>query len=196
MDTDQQGAGFFGPQPTLRGERVLLRPFVAEDAEAMGVILADPEVQRLTGSVTSSEEAAAASPIPDDTTRTWYATRAECTDRLDLAVVDTRTGELVGEVVLNELEPERRACNFRVLIGPSGRDRGLGSEAIQLFITHAFAATRLERIELGVLDFNPRARRVYERVGFRQTGVLRREQLFDGVWHDEVMMAVERGQFA
>src|SRR5262245_25432022 len=47
-------------------------------------------------------------------------------DRLDQAVADRATGECVGEVVFNEWNPAAGSCNFRVLLGPAGRDRGAG----------------------------------------------------------------------
>ncbi|PWD52356.1 GNAT family N-acetyltransferase [Serinibacter arcticus] len=161
----------------------------------MGPILADPEVLRLTGSVSTTAEVEAATPELDQRTRTWYATRNEQTDRLDLAVVDRATGRCVGEVVLNEYRPEDDACNFRILVGPDGRDRGLGTEAARLVINHAFATTTLNRISLDVQADNPRARRSYEKVGFVVEGVLREEITFDGVRGDNVIMAVLRSDW-
>ena len=183
-------ATIFSTKQELRGERVLLRPFSAADIEAMGPVLADPEVLRLTGSTNTSDDRPP--PELDDPTRTWYATRADQDDRLDLAVVDAMSGRCVGEVVLNEWEPDNRACNFRTLIGPEGRDRGLGSEALQLLLEYAFTATDLHRIELGVYAFNPRALHVYGRAGFVQEGRRRDALLFDGAWVDEFTMAVLR----
>ncbi len=40
----------FAGKPTLVGDRVVLRPFRPDDVDAMGSVLADPEVLRLTGS--------------------------------------------------------------------------------------------------------------------------------------------------
>ena len=180
----------FSTKPRLLGERVLLRPFTAADTEAMGPVLADPEVLRLTGSTHSSSSPA--SPELDERTRTWYQTREVQQDRLDLAVVDRATDGCVGEVVLNHWEPENRSCSFRTLIGPGGRDRGLGSEALRLLLAHAFTATDLHRIELGVYAFNPRAQHVYEQAGFVVEGRRRDGLLFDDVWVDEILMAVLR----
>jgi RimJ/RimL family protein N-acetyltransferase len=184
----------FPDVPRLEGERVLLRPFSPADVDAMGPVLADPDVIRLTGSAHSTAEVAemAARPELDARTRTWYATRAEQTDRLDLALVDRATDACVGEAVLNEWSPEDRSTNLRILIGPAGRDRGLGSEAVRLLVDHAFAATDLERISLEVLDFNPRARRVYERAGFVEEGRLRAAFRFDDEPVDVIVMALLR----
>jgi RimJ/RimL family protein N-acetyltransferase len=185
----------FSVKPVLTGERVVLRPFTPPDIDAMGAILADPEVLRLTGSVHTTAEATGAEPVLDDAVRQWYETRAEQDDRLDLALVDRATDRCVGEVVLNEWQPENQSCNFRILVGPDGRDRGLGSEATRLVLEHAFTATDLYRIELGVFAFNPRAQRVYERAGFRVEGVRRESFVFDGERVDDVVMAVLRPEW-
>ena len=48
----------------------------------------------------------------------------------------------------------------------------------------------LHRISLEVYDFNPRARRVYEKAGFVHEGTGREALLFDGNWIDVHHMAV------
>lgn len=186
----------FASKPTLGGQRAVLRPFTPADVEAMGPVLADPDVLRLTGSVHTTDAATGARGVLDEATRRWYETRADQTDRLDLAVVDRATDRCVGEVVLNEWDPENQSCNYRIALGPTGRDRGIGSEATRLLLDHAFAATDLYRIELGVYAFNPRAQHVYERAGFVVEGRRRAALLFDGERIDEVMMAVLRPDWA
>ncbi|MGW5670386.1 GNAT family N-acetyltransferase [Micromonospora sp. NPDC003776] len=162
----------FSIKPTLTGVRVVLRPLTADDATVFQAILADPEVVRLTGSAPGERYYL-------DRLRDWYGSRSAQTDRLDLAVVDRSTGECVGEVVLNEWDADHETCNFRTLIGPAGRGRGLGTEAVRLIVGYGFEQLGLHRIALEVFAFNPRARRVYEKVGFVAEGTLR-EVLRDG----------------
>jgi RimJ/RimL family protein N-acetyltransferase len=120
----------------------------------------------------------------------WYGTRNDQADRLDLAVVDKARGECVGEVVFNEWSEPNRSCNFRTIIGPRGRDRGLGTEAIRLFLGYGFEQLGLHRISLSVLNFNPRARRVYDKVGFVTEGVLREEHRWGDRWIDVTIMSM------
>jgi hypothetical protein len=56
------------------------------------------------------------------------------------------------------LKGELAVCNFRILIAPRGRDRGLGSEATRLIVGYGFERLHLHRISLEVYAFNPRAR--------------------------------------
>ena len=180
----------FSVKPTLHGRLVTLRPFREGDAEQMAQILSDPDVRRLTGSVGSTAEARQPQEL-DDRLRDWYATRNDQPDRLDLAVDDAASGTLVGEVVLNDLDPDALTCNLRVLIGPQGRDRGLGTEAVALATAHGIEVLGLRRITLEVFEFNPRARRVYEKVGYTATGVRPGALLFDGVAVAAVDMEVD-----
>lgn len=185
----------FADKPTLRGERAMLRPFEPADLEALGAILADPEVLRLTGSVHSTEAAANEPAVLDERTRDWYETRNDQVDRLDLAVVDLATGRCVGETVLNHWDAENLSCSFRILLGVDGRDRGIGSEVTRMTIDHAFSTTRLHRLELEVFAFNPRAQRVYEKVGFVAEGVRRGALRYDGAFVDAVVMSIIRPEW-
>ncbi|MEU3615867.1 GNAT family protein [Streptomyces sp. NPDC006872] len=172
----------FSVKPLLCGPKTVLRPFTEADADTMWEIIGDPEVIRFTGPPNSD--------LTAERVRSWYASRSAQPDRLDLAVIDRATGELVGEVVLHEWDPDARGCTFRTLIGPRGRDRGLGTEATRLIVDHGFEQLGLHRVQLELYGDNGRARRVYEKVGFVVEGVRREAALRDGVWVDEVLMAI------
>jgi RimJ/RimL family protein N-acetyltransferase len=181
----------FAVKPTLAGGKVVLRPFNDGDLPAVRAALLDPEARILTGSV--HDEAQAQAPESADEEKLlvdWYSTRNDQPDRLDLAVVDKATGECVGEVVLNQWDPGNESCNFRILIGPKGRNRGLGTEATRLIVGYGFEHLGLHRISLEVYAFNPRARRAYEKAGFRAEGVLRESLRYNGEWHDATLMSI------
>lgn len=178
----------FSVKPVLTGEKTVLRPFTESDADTMARIIEDPEVVRFTGEPSSE--------LTLERLRSWYGSRAEQPDRLDLAVTDRATGELVGEVVLYEWDPAARSCTFRTLIGPRGRGRGLGTEAIRLIVGHGFEQLGLHRIQLEAYAYNHRALRVYEKVGFVVEGIRREVEFRDGEWVDEILMALLEHQWA
>jgi RimJ/RimL family protein N-acetyltransferase len=180
----------FSVKPTLTGELVTLRPFTQDDEPELFAALRDPEVLRLTGSVHAEQPPPAADEPPDERFRMWYRSRNAQTDRLDLAVVDNAAGRCVGEVVLNDWDPGNNSISFRTLIGPGGRDRGLGSEAMRLIVGYGFEQLGLHRIALEVYAFNPRARRVYEKAGFVPEGVLREALRYEDEWIDATVMSV------
>lgn len=182
----------FAHKPTLTGELVVLRPYREEDLPHLKEAVDDPEIGRLTGSVNSSDQV---EKYPLDKLREWYATRNEQTDRLDLMVVDRATGTCVGEVVLNNWDRGNETCNFRIMLGPSGQGRGLGTEATRLLLGYAFEHLPLHRIELEVYAFNPRARRAYEKAGFVVEGRRRDALLYDGERVDAIVMSVLRPEW-
>jgi RimJ/RimL family protein N-acetyltransferase len=187
----------FAVKPTLVGERVVLRPFREGDLPAMSEAMLDPEARVLTGSVHDAAQARApGSPDEEKLLAEWYGTRNDQADRLDLAVTDKVTGECVGEAVLNDWDPGNESCNFRIFIGPRGRDRGLGTEATRLIVGYGFEHLGLHRISLEVYAFNPRARRAYEKAGFRAEGVLRESLRYNGEWVDATVMSVLAPEWA
>jgi RimJ/RimL family protein N-acetyltransferase len=181
----------FASKPTLTGERVVLRPYVPADLPALQAAMADLDLLRLTGSVHSKADALAPlTPEQEQARLDWFNSRNQTDDRLDLAVVDKASGDCVGEAVLNEWDPGSQSCNFRILIGPAGQNRGLGTEATRLIVGYGFEHLGLHRISLEVYAFNPRAHRVYEKAGFRVEGVLRESFRWEDQWIDATVMSI------
>jgi RimJ/RimL family protein N-acetyltransferase len=181
----------FATKPTLAGERVILRPYIDQDLPALREAMADLDVLRLTGSINSEAEAREPlTPEQEKTRLDWFRTRNDTDDRLDLAVVDRASGACVGEAVLNQWDPGNQSCSFRILIGPAGQNRGLGTEATRLIVGYGFERLGLHRISLEVYAFNPRARRAYEKVGFRPEGVLRESLRYGDQWIDATVMSI------
>ena len=170
--------------PVLSGELVLLRPIRADDADAMWDMVNDPEGRRLTGTSATSARGQV---------DTWCATVADREGRQDWAI--TRgTDEYLGEIVLNEIDPHDSNANLRLALRPGQRGRGFGSEGIALVLAHAFGEAPdglgLHRVSLDVLSINPRARMLYESLGFVVEGRLRESHRDGDFWCDAIVMAI------
>lgn len=172
-------------KPIITGERVILRPFEEKDCDVMYTILNEPNLKKLTGSVSSDEEAFAA-PQPEEREKIlqWYRTRNEQNNRLDLAVVDKESNQVIGEVVFNEYDEETNNVNFRVLLSEASCNKGLGTEALSLFIQYGMEELELHKIGLEVYSFNPRAEKVYQKVGFKLEGIKREEFIYNREYID------------
>jgi len=180
-------------KPTVEGDLVVLRPLVGDDADAIAEILNDPQVRILTGSVATTAEAREPF-VADEEFRRWYATRPEQTDRLDLAIVERTSGDVAGEIVLNDVDEGAATANLRILIGPRWQDRGLGTEAVRLLSAYALTEVGLRALTLVVLATNPRAHRVYEKIGYRVVRTRHGASTFDGAPVDEIDMALTIGE--
>ena len=81
------------------------------------------------------------------------------------------TGQLIGSTAVTDVDERAGTSLFRLVIGEKDAwGHGYGTEATNLVLAQAFNALGLHRINLEVFTHNPRARRTYEKVGFRQTG--------------------------
>lgn len=186
----------FADKPTICGEKVILRPFELEDIQSMLIILSDYELRKFTGSVCTDKDAYSVD-TQEETERTiqWYKTRNDQDDRLDLAVVEKASNNIIGEVVFNEFDENANKVNFRILIGPDGRNKGLGSEAIALFIRHGFENLKLHKIELQVFSFNPRGEHVYIKNGFVLEGILRDDFKYENTYIDSKLYSILSSEY-
>jgi len=184
--------------PSLRGRRVRLRqPAVEADLAARMEVPADPELRRMYGGSGDPP------PVSAERTRADLASYAE----QDLAKerhfviaalawpdgrpVESTQGRYIGHVRLTVSSWHDR--NARLSIGIYDRrfwSGGYGTEAMRLLLRYAFDDLGLHRVDLRVIDYNARAIRAYEKCGFVREGVLRESALVDGVWHDDVVMAI------
>ncbi|MBM7785597.1 GNAT family N-acetyltransferase [Tenggerimyces flavus] len=169
-------------KPTLQGARIRLEPLGIEHLDGFVKQMQDPDLDRLTGSHGGNPSL--------EVGRQWLSTRKGTKDRLDLAIIETETGDFAGEIVLNDLSTANESCNLRLWLGASFRDHGYGSEAIRLVLAYAFDVVGLHRVELEVYAFNQRAIRTYERCGFEVEGRLRHALLWEGERYDALIMGI------
>ncbi|WP_371413714.1 GNAT family N-acetyltransferase [Virgibacillus sp. Bac330] len=62
-------------------------------------------------------------------------------------------------------------------------------------INYGFEQLNLHRIELEVFDFNTRARKSYEKLGFKQEGIRREVLFYDGEYHHAIMMSILKDEY-
>ena len=169
-------------KPNISGTLINLRPIVKADAQGMFDSIADEEGLFLTG--TKGD-------FTFERTEKWCAGRLDADERVDYAITLKDNPAYIGEVVLNHIDDEERSANFRIaLAGPKYYNKGYGSEAAYLMLKHGFETLKLHRIELSVYDHNPRARRVYEKVGFVKEGVRRDVLFWEGKYYSDTTMSM------
>jgi len=92
----------------------------------------------------------------------------------DLAhlIVEDESGKLVGFIILAGLESPHQNIEFRRIV-ITEKDKGYGQEAIQQVQRFTFTRLNAHRLWLDVKESNRRARYIYEKLGFREEGILR-----------------------
>src|SRR5262245_63222256 len=103
--------------------------------------------------------------------------------------------EPIGFAIMRDwASPEQVTLLKRIAVGRPGL--GHGEAMLRQLVDLAFLETQVYRLWLGVFPENGRARRVYEKVGFRAEGVARGTALFAGIHRDELIMAILRPDWA
>jgi diamine N-acetyltransferase len=171
----------------LIGDRLYLRPLEKEDLPLIRRWANDPEVRGLTGEVTPMSQAGGdefLDRVRTDRERVWFVVVLKQGDRV------------IGEAGLLRIFAAWRTTDLSIIIGDKEAwAQGYGVEAILLLLDYAFGYLNMHRVALGVVGFNERALRFYEKVGFKREGIQRDGYYHDHRYHDFVMMSILEDEF-
>jgi len=73
--------------------------------------------------------------------------------------------------------------------------KGYGTDMMKLCLQYAFLELGLERVSLGLHEYNPRALRSYEKCGFRLEGRTRKDGMREGQRSDTLWMGILREEW-
>lgn len=167
IDREMSGNLFFGRRVRLSA----LRP---EDAHAVARWYEDAEFGRMFDS-------SPAVPRTPARIARWFEDADRSRDSFTFAIRPLYTEELLGIVDLDTIQWTHRTAWLAIAIGePDNRGQGYGTDAMHLLLRFAFDELNLHRLQLTVFEYNRRAIRLYERLGFVREGVFREALLRDG----------------
>ncbi|MCD5382598.1 GNAT family N-acetyltransferase [Candidatus Gracilibacteria bacterium] len=99
--------------------------------------------------------------------------------------------KIIGNISLMEIDFQNRKANFGIAIfDEKSRGKGYGTESIKLILEYAFEVLGLNKINLGFIEFNERARAVYEKIGFKYAGTLKQDFYQGGKYYDHILMEI------
>ena len=165
----------------IKGEKIALTELRHDDSERLFVWINDPETVRFN---------APFSPVHELAHNAWFDRLALDNTRIIFAIRELATSRLLGYLQLIDIHPIHRCAQLIIRIGEeTDRNRGAGSEAVQLAVHFAFRDRNLQRVWLLAFADNKRAIRAYEKAGLKLEGTMQRACFIDGRWRDEVVMA-------
>lgn len=163
----------------LSGRLVRLRPMTADDLPVIEQWWEEPEANLLDGGDHDG---------PSLQFRSIFRQRVLSGQETHWFLVESHAQGPVGYVLYRTYADEPRAAEVAVRLTRKQWGRGFGSEAFQLFVRHLFQNLAVDRIWLTVYLFNPRAIRLYERIGFRDE-----ETFVDEKGLEMLKMGISRG---
>lgn len=174
----------------IYGERVRLRASEREDIPTFVRWFNDPEVRQYLLMYL---------PMSRAKEEQWFEEHLKARDDF-FFVIECRQGEEwlpIGTAGLHRVDWKNSLATLGISLGKkSFWNQGLGTDAVRTLVHFAFTELNLHRVQLEVYDFNPRARRCYEKVGFRLEGTRRQALYRQGCYHDIHIMGILREEFS
>ena len=173
-------------QPTLRGERAVLRPWTAEDADFVFSACQDPEIQRWTTVPSPYRHEDAAGYVTDISEAAWRdggGVFAVCVD-----------GAPAGAIGAHGMRDD--VAHVGYWAAAPARGNGLISDALRTISRWLITERGAARVELVAEPGNAASLRVAERAGFAREGVLRQRLLIHGRRADVVMFSLLPGDLS
>lgn len=172
----------------LHGELVRLAQVERGNLESYKRWFRDYEVQRFL--------ALPALPVTDEFEEQWYERVSANPDRYLLAIRTLADDRLIGNCGLFNIDHRNHSAEFGIVIGEKDCwGKGFGTDACRIMLRLAFDEFNLNRVQLHVYAFNPRARRAYEKAGFVYEGTYRQLVYREGQYHDAHVMAALREEW-
>lgn len=168
----------------LEGERIRLRALDESDLPLLVGWWRSPEWAVLQQLIVRPRPSA----VVEEQFRSW--SQSEKAGEVGFSVIDKESEDLVGHVTLYGASLPARSGTLTVMIGSEFVGRGYGSDAVRTLTAYGFREMGLNRIEIGVMAFNLRARSVYRKAGYVEEGIRREAVFHDGTFHDQVIMSM------
>ena len=159
--------------PTLRGERVVLRPLAEADLPLLVELGQAPEVARWWPGIDLDD---LREHLPGGETPALAI------------VVDGETAGLVQ--FWEEDDPQYRHAGLDLFLGAPWHGRGLGPQALWLLADWLVRERGHHRLTIDPAAANERAIRAYATLGFRPVGIMRRYERDGDGWRDGMLMDV------
>ena len=171
----------------VRTERLTLRRFRPDDAEAFAAYRSDPEVARFQSwdaplPLAEAQQKVSEFAQGDPEAAGWFQYAVD----LD--------GVLIGDLGLNRHENLMQA-ELGFTLAPAYQGQGYASEAVRGLLHHLFVERELHRVSAECDVRNTASARLLERVGFTREGLRLSNTWFKGEWTDDVLFGLLRDDY-
>lgn len=178
--------------PTLRTERLTLRPAVVADLDAVHAYRSREDVCRYLLHEPLSRERVEAKLVASEK----RSTLGEKGDTLLLAVVRDEDCVVVGDVELDITSLDAATVEIGWVFSPDVAGRGYATEAAVALRDYAFETLNAHRIVAQLHPDNTASARLCERLGMRHEALHRADLWIKGHWEDTSIYAVLRHEWA
>lgn len=171
----------------LIGTKIYLRPITLSDVNSTYLSwLHDNEVMQ--GIATSGYTL--------ENLKAYVQERLSNSEVAFFAICSNDNNEHIGNIKIDFHDKKANVSELGLLIGNKNYwGKGVGYEACKLAINYGFNTMGLRKLYLAVYDNNLNAKKLYEKLGFKLEGTLRKHVMADGKLCDKYLMGIFKEEF-
>lgn len=104
--------------------------------------------------------------MSDKQIRKWYDIKTRSFFNKYFGIL-TRENRLIGYMGMKDIKYLKKESTLGIVLDPRFLNMGYGTEVLKNFLEEYFTSMQMKRMYLEVTEFNKRASRVYEKMGFK-----------------------------
>ncbi len=116
-------------------------------------------------------------------------------ERVNFALEEIEQKKLIGGATIKDIDYRRGVASLGFWISPEYQHQGYGYESLILICTYIFGELRMQKVALNCFEFNQAGLKLYEKAGFVQEGILRRDIFRGGKFYNTVVMGLLKEEF-
>jgi len=108
----------------------------------------------------------------------------------NFAIEEKENGKYIGECSIRSYDSKNRKVTIGLWLGEKYHGKGYGSDTLRTLCSFIFDEMNIHKINLDYFSFNKKGKKCYEKIGFKQEGIRRKELFRFGKYHDIVEMGL------
>jgi len=167
---------------TLKGKNIFLRALEPEDLEFVYAMENDENIWEISHTQTPYSMYLVRQYL-ENAHQDIYEAR-----QLRLAICTYEDFTAIGLIDLFEFDPKSNRAGIGILISDKAdRNKGFGSEALELLINYAFRHLNLNQVFANIDTENTASLKLFTNFGFQKIGIKKQWNLVNGVYKDEAL---------
>ena len=126
----------------------------------------------------------------------WWSTGLIRPHDQRYVLFEVKTGKLVGQLRVNNIDYENAHCEIGLDILQGLRGRGYGWKSYECVLEYLFKHKNIKTVYLRVGEFNKKAIALYEKLGFTTSGFYKNYLFRNGKYHNYLLYSIDRDDYS
>lgn len=168
----------------LKDDIVLLRAIEEDDARVLMDLINDPEVENSVFGWSY--------PVSLSSQKKWISNITN--DTVVRYIIEVGQ-EAVGVAIISSVDMKNRTSNMNIKLLKSARGRGIATHALNLIIQYCFEELNMHCLTANVIERNEDSRKLWQKLGFNEDGILRQRIYKNGAYHNIVSYSLLKEEY-